>query len=226
MHKLVRILVGLTLLPLLGLCGCSTQSSSDTSALESGAAAAKTDTESDKGANAMTATDTSTSALDFTVKDIDGNDVALEKYRGKVVLLVNVASKCGLTSQYEDLQRLHQQHADAGLAILAFPADNFLGQEPGTNAEIKQFCRTKYDVGFDLFAKVSVKGRDKCGLYRYLTSKEHNPEFGGELKWNFTKFLLDRDGKIIARFDPRTRPNDPKVVAAIQAALEAGRLGG
>jgi glutathione peroxidase len=162
------------------------------------------------------------SALDFTVKDIDGDDVSLSKYRGKVVLIVNVASKCGLTPQYEDLQRLHERYAEGGLAILGFPANNFLRQEPGTNEQIKQFCSTEYGVDFDMFSKVSVKGRDACELYRYLTSKKSNPEFGGGIKWNFTKFLLSRDGKIIARFGPRTRPSDSKVIGAIQTALGKG----
>lgn len=162
------------------------------------------------------------SALDFTVKDIDGDDVSLAKYRGKVVLIVNVASKCGFTPQYEDLQRLHEQYAGDGLAILGFPANNFLRQEPGTNEQIKQFCTTNYGVEFDMFAKVSVKGRNMCELYRYLTSKKSNPEFGGGIKWNFTKFLLDREGKVIARFGSRTRPSDPKVISAIEAALKKG----
>lgn len=171
---------------------------------------------------AMTA-ENATSALDFTVKDIDGDDVSLSKYRGKVVLIVNVASKCGLTPQYEDLQHLHERYVEDGLAILGFPANNFLRQEPGTNEQIKQFCSAEYGVEFDMFAKLSVKGRDTCELYRYLTSKKSNPEFGGGIKWNFTKFLLNRDGKVIARFGPRTRPSDAKVVSAIEAALQSDK---
>jgi glutathione peroxidase len=143
----------------------------------------------------------------------------LKKYRGKVLLIVNVASKCGLTPQYAGLQKLHEQYADRGLAILGFPANNFLRQEPGTNAQIKEFCSTKYGVGFDMFAKVSVKGHDKCELYGFLTNKQSNPEFGGELKWNFTKFLVDREGRVIGRFEPRVKPGDPEVVHAIKAAL-------
>jgi glutathione peroxidase len=160
-----------------------------------------------------------TSALYFMVKDIDAAEVALSKYRGKVVLIVNVASKCGLTPQYKDLQELHERYAKDGLAILGFPANDFLSQEPGTNTEIKQFCTAKFGVEFDMFAKVVVKGPAKCKLYDFLTSKERNPEFGGKIKWNFTKFLLDRKGQIIARFEPRTRPNDSKVIAAIEKAL-------
>jgi len=124
-----------------------------------------------------------------------------------------------MTPQYEGLQKLHEQYADRGLSILGFPANNFLRQEPGTNAQIKEFCSTKYGVGFDMFAKVSVKGRDKCELYGFLTSKQSNPEFGGELKWNFMKFLVDREGQVIGRFEPRVKPEDPKVLQAIEAAL-------
>ena len=213
-------LMASALLTLLATGGCATQTPSDVQ--RGTAAAVQPESTANNGASSMVATDTTESVLAFTVKDIDGNDVPLDRYLGKVVLIVNVASKCGLTPQYEELQRLHQQYANAGLAILGFPANNFLGQEPGSNAEIKQFCQRKYNAEFDMFAKVSVKGRDKCELYRYLTSKEHNPEFGGELKWNFTKFLLDREGKVIARFEPRTRPRDPQVIAAIEAALKTG----
>jgi glutathione peroxidase len=159
-----------------------------------------------------------TSALDFTMKDIDGNDVDLAQYRGKVVMIVNVASKCGLTPQYAGLQKLHEQYADQGLAILGFPANEFLSQEPGTNPEIKQFCQKNYGVQFDMFAKVVVKGKGMCPLYQYLTSKERG-EMGGEISWNFAKFLLDRDGKLIARFGPRTKPLDEKIVTAIEGAL-------
>ena len=159
------------------------------------------------------------SPLEFKVKDIDGKKIDLSKYEGKVVLMVNVASKCGLTPQYEQLQALHDEYAEKGLAILGFPANNFGKQEPGTNKAIKRFCTSKYDVKFDLFAKVSVKGDDQCELYKFLTSKEDNGEFGGEIKWNFTKFLIGRDGKVISRFEPRTKPDEKKVVSAIEKAL-------
>ena len=191
--------------------------------VEINAAAAQSATTTDKGESQTMTAENATSALDFTVKDIDGDDVSLAKYRGKVVLIVNVASKCGFTPQYEDLQNLHEQYAADGLAILGFPANNFLSQEPGTNEEIRQFCTTNYGVEFDMFAKVSVKGRNTCELYRYLTSKKSNPEFGGGIKWNFTKFLLDRGGKVIARFGSRVRPSDPKVTSAIEAALQDGK---
>jgi glutathione peroxidase len=160
--------------------------------------------------------------LDFTVTDIDGNEVALDRYRGKVVMIVNVASKCGLTPQYQALQTLHERYADRGLAILGFPANEFLGQEPGTNAEIKAFCTSNYGVEFDMFAKVVVKGEGQCPLYAYLTSAETNPQFAGEIQWNFTKFLVGRDGAVGARFEPRTKPDDPQVIKAIEAALAAG----
>jgi len=212
-----------SLILIVGISGCASQAQGDASNVKSGAAAAEAATEPASGESQAMVAENATSALDFTVKDIDGDDVSLSKYRGKVVLIVNVASKCGLTPQYEDLQRLHKRYAEEGLAILGFPANNFLRQEPGTNEQIKQFCSTEYGVEFDMFAKVSVKGRDTCELYRYLTSKKSNPEFGGGLKWNFTKFLLNRDGKAIARFGPRTRPSDFRVVSAIEAALSKSK---
>ncbi len=164
---------------------------------------------------------TATSPLDFTVKDIDGNDVALSKYKGKVVLIVNVASKCGFTPQYRQLQALHDKYADKGLAILAFPSNDFRGQEPGSNAEIKQFCSKEYGVKFDLFEKVAVKGEQSSELYKFLSSAEKNGEYGREIGWNFTKFLIDRDGKVVARFEPRVKPEADEVIKAIEKALEA-----
>jgi glutathione peroxidase len=164
--------------------------------------------------------ETATSALDFTMKDIDGKDVPLSKFKGKVVLIVNVASKCGFTPQYEQLEALHKKYAGQGLVILGFPANEFKSQEPGTNAEIKEFCTSKYGVEFDMFSKVVVKGPGQCELYKLLTSNERNGKLGGEIQWNFTKFLLDRGGKAIDRFEPKVRPDDPKVVQAIEAALK------
>lgn len=206
-----------------GLYGCASQTQGDVPNVKSKGPAEQSATKTDNGESQTMTAENATSALDFTVKDIDGDDVSLAKYRGKVVLIVNVASKCGFTPQYEDLQRLHEQYAADGLAILGFPANNFLSQEPGTNEQIKQFCSTEYGVEFDMFAKVSVKGRNTCELYRYLTSKKSNPEFGGGVKWNFTKFLLDRDGKVIARFGSRVRPSDSKVISAIEEALKNGK---
>ncbi len=158
-------------------------------------------------------------ALNFIMTDIEGEPVDLAEYKGHAVLIVNVASKCGLTPQYAALQQLHERYHERGLRILAFPANDFNGQEPGTEKEIAAFCESTYGVEFDLFSKVSVKGEKQCDLYRYLTSAERNGEFGGEIEWNFTKFLLNRKGEVVARFDPRTRPDDPKVIEAIGTAL-------
>lgn len=160
-----------------------------------------------------------TSPLDFQVKDIDGNDVKLSAFKGKVVMIVNVASKCGLTKQYAQLQQLHERYGERGLAILAFPANNFMGQEPGTNAEIKEFCAKEFSIGFTLFSKVSVKGDDICPLYKWLTAKETNPDFGGEIKWNFTKFLVDREGKVVSRFEPKVKPDAKEIIESIEKAL-------
>ena len=160
------------------------------------------------------------SVYSFTMKDIDGNDVSLGKYRGQVLLLVNVASKCGFTPQYEGLQKLYMKYKDQGLVVLGFPANNFMGQEPGTNEEIKSFCSLKYNVTFPMFAKISVKGGDIHPLYKYLTEKETNPELGGDIKWNFSKFLVNRKGEISARFEPMVKPESEQMVQAIEKALQ------
>jgi glutathione peroxidase len=161
-----------------------------------------------------------TSVLDFTVKSIDGKDVKLDAYKGKVVMLVNVASKCGYTPQYEGLQKVYTQYKDKGFVILGFPANNFMGQEPGTNEEIKQFCSLKYGVTFPMFEKISVKGEDKHPLYKFLTEPATNPQFAGEITWNFNKFLVGKDGKIINRFSTKDKPEDEKVIQAIEQALK------
>jgi len=161
-----------------------------------------------------------TGPLDFTMKDIDGNDVALSKYKGKVLLFVNVASKCGLTPQYEQLVALKSKYADKGFEILGFPANNFMGQEPGSEAEIKVFCQTKYNVNFDMFSKISVKGKDIHPLYKFLTDEATDPKFPGDINWNFEKFLIGRDGKVANRFSPKTKPEAEEVTAAIEAALK------
>lgn len=160
------------------------------------------------------------SIYDFTLKDIDHKDVNLGQYRGKVVLIVNVASRCGYTPQYEGLQKVYLTYKDRGFVILGFPANNFMSQEPGTDEEIKTFCSTKYNVTFPIFSKISVKGDDIHPLYKFLTSKETNPDFGGEIKWNFNKFLLDKTGKIIARFEPKVTPESDPVIQAIEKSLE------
>ena len=159
------------------------------------------------------------SIYDFTMKDIDGKDVKLEQYKGKAILIVNVASKCGFTPQYEGLEKIYSRYKDKGFVILGFPANNFMGQEPGTNEEIKQFCSLNYNVTFPMFSKISVKGKDIAPLYKYLTEKETNPEFSGKISWNFNKFLVDRDGKIVARFGSRAKPESEEVIQAIEKVL-------
>ena len=160
------------------------------------------------------------SVLDFTLKNIDGKETKLSDYRGKVLLLVNVASQCGYTPQYEGLQAVYAKYGDQGLVVMGFPANNFGGQEPGTNEEIKQFCTLKYKVSFPMFAKISVKGADIHPLYKFLTGKETNPEFGGDITWNFNKFLVDRNGKVIARFETKEKPEGEKVTQTIEKALK------
>ncbi len=160
-----------------------------------------------------------TSVLDFHVKDIDGKDVDLAKYKGKVLLIVNTASQCGLTPQYKELEALYEKNKDKGFEILAFPANEFGKQEPGSNEEIKEFCSSKYSVTFPLFSKIVVKGEGIDPLYEYLTSKETNPKFAGEIKWNFNKFLVNKKGEVIARFEPKVKPSTKEVTTAIEDAL-------
>ncbi len=159
------------------------------------------------------------SIYDFTMNSIDGHPTSLKSYRGKVVLLVNVASKCGFTPQYTALEAIYEKYKDRGLVIVGIPANNFGSQEPGTNEEIKKFCSTKYNVSFPMMAKVSVLGEDKTPLYVFLTGKGSDPQFAGDIKWNFTKFLFDRNGKPVARFEPDVTPDSPQVTAAIESAL-------
>lgn len=156
-----------------------------------------------------------------TMANIDGEDVSLADFKGDVLLLVNVASKCGYTPQYEGLEKLYQRYKDQGLVVMGFPANNFGNQEPGTNAEIKEFCTTKFDVTFPMFAKISVKGDDIHPLYQYLTDKKANSEFSGEIGWNFTKFLVNRDGEVVARFASADKPMSDSVIKAVEAALNA-----
>lgn len=154
----------------------------------------------------------------FTVKTIDGKTRSLAEFKGKTLLVVNTASKCGNTPQYKGLEALYDKYRARGFEVLAFPANNFMGQEPGTDAEIAQFCELNYQVSFPLFSKISVKGKDMAPLYAYLTK---DSAFPGDIGWNFAKFLVGPDGKVIARFDPRMKPEDPKLVAALEAALPA-----
>ena len=159
--------------------------------------------------------------LDFTVKTIDGKQQKLSDYKGKVVMIVNVASRCGYTPQYEQLEAIYKQYADRGFVILGFPANNFKQQEPGTNQEIQQFCKSKYDVTFPMMSKVSVAGDDQAPLYKFLTNKETAGDFAGPIGWNFTKFLVDRNGNLIARYNSRTKPDDAQVTEEIEKALDA-----
>ena len=159
------------------------------------------------------------SVHDFSVKTITGADKSLADYKGKPLLVVNVASACGLTPQYAGLEKLHETYGSKGLAILGFPANEFGAQEPGSNDAIKTFCETKFGVKFDMFEKVKVKGAGIDPLFDFLTSTSDNPSFGGEIKWNFNKFLIDKDGKVIARFEPQVEPTSPEVTKAIEAAL-------
>lgn len=157
--------------------------------------------------------------LSFTMNSLDGKSVDLSRYRGKVVLIVNVASQCGFTPQYKGLQALHERFAKDGLVILGFPANNFGQQEPGSDEEIGTFCRSKYGVAFDMFSKVSVKGDDQCPLYRFLTSAETDPRFAGPVKWNFEKFLVGRNGEVAARFSSKVKPDTGPLVEAVEAEL-------
>jgi glutathione peroxidase len=156
----------------------------------------------------------------FSMKSIDGIDIPLSSFKGKVLLIVNVASRCGYTPQYEGLESLYRRYKDSGLVVLGFPANNFKSQEPGTDAEIKAFCATTYGVTFPMFSKISVKGEDQHPLYRYLTSGGGNEGLAGDVKWNFTKYLVDRNGTIVGRFGSSVKPLSDELVHAIESALQ------
>jgi len=158
------------------------------------------------------------SIFDITMNSIDGKPVALKSFEGKAVLFVNVASQCGYTPQYAGLQSLYLKYKDKGLVIVGVPANNFGAQEPGSNEEIKSFCSRTYNVTFPMMAKVSVKGADKTPLYQYLTDKS-NPKTGGDVQWNFTKFLVGKDGKVRQRFESGVSPDSRELAEAIEAAL-------
>ena len=159
------------------------------------------------------------SIYDFTLPLLNGKAAPLADYKGKVVLVVNVASRCGFTPQYSALESTYEKYKDQGFIIIGFPANNFGGQEPGTNEEIAKFCSGKYNVTFPVYGKVSVKGDDQTPLYAFLT-KDANPAVAGDIKWNFTKFLVGRDGKVVQRFEPATTPDSPEIIAAIEAELK------
>lgn len=157
--------------------------------------------------------------LNFTMKSLSGEDVALRKYQGQVLLIVNVASKCGLTPQYKELQALYEKHGQDGLVILGCPCNQFKQQEPGTADEIRQFCTANYKVTFPLLSKIEVNGEGACPLYKYLTAIDVKPAGPGKISWNFEKFLVGRDGRVVARFAPRTKPDAPEVLQQIKAEL-------
>jgi glutathione peroxidase len=170
------------------------------------------------GATAMA---TGKSVYDFTLSSIDGQPAPLAAYKGKVVLLVNVASRCGYTPQYTALESVYEKYKDRGFVIIGVPANNFGAQEPGSNQEIKTFCSSKYHVTFPMMAKVSVKGDDQTPLYQFLTDKSAHPQTGGEIQWNFTKFLIGPDGHVITRFESKVTPDSTEVTEAIEKALSA-----
>ena len=156
---------------------------------------------------------------EFQVRTNEGSERSLSEYRGKVCLVVNVASKCGLTPHYEGLQRLHERYGERGLEVLAFPCNQFAGQEPGTDEEIREFCTTGYGVTFPLFGKIDVNGDARSPLYAWLTAQDTKPDGPGDVKWNFAKFLVDGDGNAIARFEPQTEPESADLTRAIESAL-------
>jgi glutathione peroxidase len=163
----------------------------------------------------LTANTFTDNIYDFELTDIDGQKVSLSEYKGKTILIVNVASKCGYTPQYEGLQELYDKYNDKGLVILGFPANNFNGQEPGSNEEIKKFCTLEYGVEFPMFSKVSVKGEDQHELFNFLTNAP-NDDFTGEIKWNFEKFLVSKEGELIRRFRSGVEPMSSDIVTAIE----------
>ncbi|MEM8669670.1 MAG: glutathione peroxidase [Planctomycetota bacterium] len=167
-----------------------------------------------------TADDDHECALNFKATTIDGKSVDLEDYEGKVVLVVNTASRCGLTPQYAGLQSMYEKYKDKGFVVLGFPCNQFGSQEPGSEAQIKEFCSTKYNVSFPMFSKIDVNGDDAAPIYKYLTSKDVKPAGKGRISWNFEKFLIDREGNLIGRYAPRTKPNDAELVKAIESELK------
>ena len=160
------------------------------------------------------------SIYDYTLDSIDSKSTPLSSFKGKVVMLVNVASRCGYTPQYAGLEALYEKYKAKGFVIVGIPANNFMSQEPGTNAEIKTFCKSKYDVQFPMMSKVSVVGQDMTPLYQYLTSEKLDPKHAGEIKWNFTKFLIGKDGGVLDRFEPAVTPDSPTVASAVASALK------
>lgn len=172
-------------------------------------------------ANHASAADPPKSVHEFKMKSLEGNkEVDLSKYKGKVLVIVNVASQCGATPQYAQLQEIFEKYGPQGVEVLGFPCNQFGKQEPGTATEIREFCSSNYDVTFDMFAKIDVNGENSDPLYKFLTSKEATPEDAGPVKWNFEKFLVGKDGKVVSRFRTKIRPDDPKVLSALEAELK------
>lgn len=193
----------------LGAVGCSSRQATTTTT---------------SGTNSSTSTQTPAtvpqSIYDFTLPNITGTETSLAQYRGKVVIFVNVASRCGYTGQYADLEAFYQQYKDRGVVILGFPANNFGGQEPGTNEEIATFCSTTYGVTFPMFAKISVKGDDMHPLYQFLTERRHNQSHDDfEINWNFNKVVLNREGRVVHHFKSGVKPGDSEFTEAIEALL-------
>jgi glutathione peroxidase len=166
-----------------------------------------------------TSTFAASNLYNFTLPSIEGKPMPLADFKGKVILMVNVASQCGYTPQYSALEAIYEKYKDQGFVILGFPANNFGHQEPGSNEEIKTFCSRKYSVTFPLYSKISVKGSDQAPLYQYLT-KEADPSHTGDIKWNFTKFLVDRNGNVVQRFEPAVTPDSPEVTSAIEKLVK------
>ena len=156
---------------------------------------------------------------DINVDTINGKSILMDEYKGKTILIVNTASRCGFTGQYEGLQTIYEKYKDQGLIVLAFPSNNFMGQEPGSNESIANFCSTRFNITFPIFAKIDVKGKNQHPLFKWLTSKETNPSFNGGITWNFNKFLISPEGEIINRFGSRTKPDNNKIVDAIEQSL-------
>lgn len=194
------------------LCGLATAANAQDAATQEKPAAEAKATEAQTTEEAPT-------ALDFKVKSIDGVEVDLSKYKGNVVVIVNTASKCGMTPQYKQLQELHTKYGGQGVKVLGFPCNQFGGQEPGTEADIKTFCTKNYGVTFDMFSKVDVKGDEANDLFKFLTAAEVQPKGSGDVGWNFEKFVLDKTGKPIARFGSRVKPDSEEFVEVIKAAM-------
>jgi glutathione peroxidase len=167
----------------------------------------------------MTTQALAANVYEFTLPSIEGKPMPISDFKGKVILMVNVASRCGYTPQYKALESIYEKYKDRGLVVLGFPANNFGAQEPGTNEEIKTFCSRNYNVSFPMYSKVSVKGEDETPLYSFLTKKT-KPEIAGEIKWNFTKFLVDRNGNVVRRFEPAVTPDSSEVTGAIEQLLK------